>query len=71
MSELQEVDVFILPDGKTRVEIRGIKGPGCLDVTRSLEALLGGNVVDRQYTDEFSQRAESTTQLSVERRNKS
>lgn len=71
MSELQEVDVFILPDGRARVEIRGMKGPGCLEVTRRLEALLGGEVVDREYTDEFHQRAESTTHLSVGRRDKS
>jgi hypothetical protein len=71
MSELQEIDVVILRDGKTRVEIRGMKGQSCLDVTRRLEALLGGQVVDREYTDEFHQQAASTTHLTVERRDKS
>jgi len=50
--ELQEIDVVIDKDGQVRLEVRGVKGPSCLDLTRSLEAALGGRVEDRQMTPE-------------------
>src|SRR5262249_29060563 len=34
--ELQEIDVFIENDGKVRIEVRGVKGGACLDLTRNL-----------------------------------
>ena len=53
MMELQEIDVFIEADGTVKVEIRGVKGKKCLDITKTMEELLGGEVVDRNFTDEF------------------
>ncbi len=50
--ELHEVDVFIDADGQVRVEVRGIKGGACLDLTASLEAALGADVVSRELTPE-------------------
>ncbi len=50
--ELQEIDVFIEKDGQVRIEVRGVKGMSCLDLTQSLEAALGGQVEDRQMTPE-------------------
>jgi hypothetical protein len=50
--ELQEIEVFIEKDGQVRVEVRGVKGMSCLDVTKALEAALGGQVQDRQMTAE-------------------
>jgi hypothetical protein len=50
--ELHEVEVFIDPTGQVRVEVRGVKGMSCLDVTGPLEAALGGQVADRQLTPE-------------------
>jgi len=55
MTELQEIDVFIEPNGNVKIEVRGAKGKQCLDITKNMEALLGGNVLDRNYTDEFNQ----------------
>lgn len=55
--ELQEIDVFIEPDGQVRLEVRGAKGPGCLELTRALEAALGGEVVERQLTPEALEEA--------------
>ena len=42
--ELQEIDIFIEKDGQVKLEVRGVKGPGCLDLTRDLEKALGGHV---------------------------
>ena len=50
--EMQEVDVFIDKDGRVRLEVRGVKGPSCLDLTKGLEEALGGQVEDRQMTPE-------------------
>lgn len=50
--ELQEIEVVIDPDGATRIKVRGVGGPGCLDVTEALEAALGGQVVAREMTAE-------------------
>ena len=50
--ELQEIEVTIAPDGTTRIEVRGVQGAGCLDLTESLENALGGEVVERELTPE-------------------
>jgi hypothetical protein len=50
--ELQEVEVVIAPDGTTRVEVRGMAGLGCVELTADLENALGGQVVSREYTAE-------------------
>ncbi|MEW6418555.1 MAG: DUF2997 domain-containing protein [Nitrospirota bacterium] len=53
--DIQEVDVFITPDGEVRYEVRGIKGKKCLDVTKDLELALGGQVISREETSEMFQ----------------
>ena len=55
MAELQELDIVIKPDGEVKIEVRGVKGEKCLDITRRLEELLGGEVIDRTHTDEYYQ----------------
>jgi hypothetical protein len=54
MSEIQEIDVFVQADGSVRLEVRGVRGPVCRELTEELERLLGGSVVERIHTDEFS-----------------
>jgi hypothetical protein len=48
--ELHEVEVTIAPDGTTRIEVRGVTGAECLDLTAGLEAALGGEIVERELT---------------------
>jgi hypothetical protein len=50
--ELQEIEVFIGKDGQVRIEVRGVKGTSCLDLTKDLEAALGGEVESREMTPE-------------------
>ncbi len=45
--DLQEIDVVIDPDGQVRIEVRGVKGPSCVDLTRGLEEALGAVVRER------------------------
>jgi hypothetical protein len=58
LMELQEIDVIIDKDGQVRIEVRGVKGPSCLDLTKGLEAALGGQVEDRQMTPESQEAAQ-------------
>lgn len=50
--ELQEIDVFIEKDGRVKIEVRGVKGMSCLDLTKDLEAVLGDQTVIRKMTPE-------------------
>lgn len=50
--ELHEVEVVISPDGTTTVQVRGLAGTGCLDLTADLEGALGGEVIARELTSE-------------------
>ena len=60
--EMQEITVVIDKDGQVRVEVRGVKGASCLDVTRGLEEALGGQVEDRQMTPEAQEVGEEVRQ---------
>ena len=62
MSELNEIDVFISPNGTIRIEVRGAKGKKCLSFTKEIEQLLGGKVTDRTFTDEFYQNEQEVSQ---------
>jgi Protein of unknown function (DUF2997) len=69
MSEIQEIDVFVAPDGTVKLEVRGAKGKKCLDLTRDIEELLGGDIAERIHTDEFDQAEEEQTQAdSIDQR---
>lgn len=50
--ELQQIEVFIDKDGNVRLEVRGMKGQACLELTRPLEEALGGQVETREMTPE-------------------
>jgi hypothetical protein len=57
--ELQEIDVFIDKNGEVRIEVRGVKGQSCLDITKDLEAALGGHIQHREMTPEAMEVAQS------------
>lgn len=49
--DVQEIEVTIDENGKVQIHVRGIKGEACLDITRSLEQALGGELT-REMTPE-------------------
>lgn len=61
MSELQEIEVTISPDGQISVHIHGVKGAKCEELTKGLEPLLG-QVVERTRTDEYYETEEQQGQ---------
>lgn len=60
--ELQEIDVFIEKDGRVRIEVHGAKGMSCLDLTKDLEAALGGQIEAREMTPESYETAQEQVQ---------
>lgn len=59
MNEVHEVEIIIQPDGQLKVEIQGVKGNTCLDITKELEQLLGNDIIDRNFTDEYNQQSDT------------
>ena len=60
--ELQEINVFIEKDGQVRIEVRGVKGKSCLDLTAALEQALGGQIESREMTAESYEAAQELAQ---------
>lgn len=61
--ELQEIDLFIDAKGEVRIEVRGVKGTQCLALTKELEAVLGAQIMSREFTPEaHEERADRATQ---------
>ena len=56
--DMQEIDVFIDNDGQVKVEVHGVKGMNCLDLTKELEAALGGEIEEREMHHEAYEEAE-------------
>jgi hypothetical protein len=47
-----EIAFSIAPDGTVTFEVKGVKGPDCLELTKEIEEELGV-VVSRQNTSEY------------------
>ena len=52
MAQKNELFVVISREGKVRLEVDGVRGPACLDVTKALEESLGC-VTERQKKAAF------------------
>lgn len=62
--DLQEIEVTIGKDGQVQLLVRGVKGLTCLELTKELEAVLGGQIEAREMTPE----AQETTEEQVKQR---
>lgn len=49
---MEEIKVTIDGEGNVKVTVFGVKGGKCLELTKELEQLLGGDV-ERQFTSEY------------------
>ena len=47
------VEIRIDKEGKTHIEVFGMEGQGCEDITRLLQEALGGQVEDVQQKPEY------------------
>lgn len=50
--ELQEIEVTIGNDGQVQIQVRGVKGTQCLELTKELEEALGGEILARIMSPE-------------------
>ncbi len=50
--DYQEIEVIIAPNGEVTLKVNGVKGMGCLDLTRALEEALGGEILAREMQPE-------------------
>ena len=50
--EQHEFDIAIGPDGKVRIEVKGVKGQACQDYTKVFEEILG-KAESVEHTAEF------------------
>ncbi len=48
----ETVNVIIHPDGRVEIQVCGVKGDKCLEVTQAVEEVLG-NKVSREFTSEM------------------
>ncbi len=64
--EEETVNVIIHPDGRVELQVCGVKGEKCLEVTKAVEEVLG-NKVQRQFTSEMYE-TESEIDLAEEKR---
>jgi hypothetical protein len=67
--ELQEIEVIIGKDGRVQLQVRGVKGLTCLDLTRELEAALGSQVEAREMTPEADEAATEQVQQWQQQKN--
>ena len=66
--ELQEIDIFIDENGIVKLEVRGIKGKKCLNLTEDIEKLLGGEILKREFTDEYEKENQALLEEETELR---
>lgn len=48
----ETIKVTIAPDGSLSYEVRGLKGKGCKDLTKAIDAL--GTVTETKLTEEYA-----------------
>ncbi|MCB9527630.1 MAG: DUF2997 domain-containing protein [Myxococcales bacterium] len=63
MAVRHEIDIQITPSGEVKLQVKGVAGAECLELTRRLEEELG-LVVEREKTSEYFQ-AEAETERTV------
>lgn len=66
MAQKHEIEIHIDDNGNVSFEVKGLKGKGCLGITKDLEEALGV-VTNRENTSEFYQ-AETKTGTHLDQR---
>jgi hypothetical protein len=50
---MEKINISIGADGAVELQLAGFEGGKCLDVTKTLETLLGNEIVERELTSEY------------------
>ncbi len=62
----ETIELFIHPDGRVEIQVCGVKGEKCLEVTKAVEEALGGKV-QRDFTSEMYE-TESEEEKTIDKR---
>lgn len=57
-----EIKITVATNGSSTIEVKGIKGDGCIDLTKDLEKALGKKISDRS-TRERSEEAYENSRI--------
>ena len=49
----KKMQIKLLPNGEIQMETQGVKGKKCLDQIEVLKNLVGVNIVNTEYTQEY------------------
>lgn len=52
---MAKIEIVIAPGGATTISVEGVKGKGCVELTRGIERALG-KVVEDHKTSEYRER---------------
>ena len=67
---LEEIEIVIGKDGRVLIQVRGVKGQACLDLTKDLEEALGGEIELREMTAESYEANPVQTEARQEQKTK-
>lgn len=59
---MQEIKLIIGKDGKVNIDVAGVKGPACKNLTKSIEAALGQTESVEKKPEFYQQQAASAKQ---------
>lgn len=59
---MQEIKLIIGKDGKVNIDVAGVSGPACQDLTKSIEAGLGKTESVKKKPEFYEQRKAGTKQ---------
>jgi hypothetical protein len=69
MAERQDLMITVDEEGRVRIEVKGVKGPGCASLLDELSLEDLGELLEAQRTREYhEQPAGATTRTKVRRR---
>jgi hypothetical protein len=62
--EMQELEITIDKEGRVQIAVRGVKGEGCLGLTKNIENSVG-TVEEREYTAEYYEQPVSVSNYTT------
>ncbi|MBN2705990.1 MAG: DUF2997 domain-containing protein [Deltaproteobacteria bacterium] len=61
---MSRIDIKIYPDGRVDLNLSDFAGMSCLDTTRSIENLLGSQIISRNLASDYRELERSDNQRS-------
>lgn len=59
---MQEMKIIISKEGQVTIDVMGVKGPSCKNLTKALEKAFGTTVTDKKKTEYYQEDTQSDSQ---------